>query len=65
MNETVNSDCCKKVSYIFRDNLIDTSQWIYGNSTEKLYRDHILARKGTGNMTKCSPSLPFVNEALN
>jgi hypothetical protein len=65
MTETVNSDCCKKITYLFRDNLAENSQWIYGNITEKQYRDNLTEREKSGKMAACPSTLPFVNVTLN
>lgn len=65
MTETVTSECCKKITYLFRDNLAETSQWIYGNITEKEYRDNLTKRAEAGKMATCTASLPFVNISNN
>lgn len=32
MNDTITSECCKIVHYIFHDNLVSTNSWVYGTT---------------------------------
>jgi hypothetical protein len=65
MNDTITSECCKIVNYYYRDNLIDSDNWIYGNLTEEAYRLSIFERSKDVNLTQCPKKLPFVNLTKN
>jgi hypothetical protein len=53
MNDTVTSECCKIVNYVYRDNLLGTDSWIYGSTNESQYRLSIFTQSTTVNLTLC------------
>lgn len=61
MNATITSECCKIVNYFYRDNLVDSNYWVYGNTTEKDYRLGIFEQSKVHNLTQCLKGLPFAN----
>ena len=65
MNNTLNSNCCNRTLYIFRDNLLTTAPWIYGNITYQQYQSSVLTRANGSKIATCPPSLPFVNVTTN
>ena len=65
MNDTITSECCKIVHYVYRDNLIDTDQWIYGATTEEEYRLGIYKESLKHNLTQCPATTPFANKTSN
>lgn len=65
MNDTLNSNCCNRTVYLFRDNLLSYSFWIYGNTTYSKYQAALLARANGTKMATCPSSLPFVNVSTN
>lgn len=34
MNDTITSECCKVVHYVYRDNLVASDSWLYGSTNE-------------------------------
>lgn len=65
MNDTVTSQCCKVVNYVYIDDLVDTNAWIYGNTTEQQYRLKIFNMSQNVNISKCTSSSPFANFTTN
>ena len=65
MNNTLNSNCCNRALYIFRDNLQSNGSWIYGNTTYKQYIAQVLKRANGTKIAICPPQLPFVNITTN
>jgi len=65
MNDTITSECCRVVNYVYRDNLVDTNDWVYGNTTEELYRQGVFNKAQKNNLTQCPAARPFVNESSN
>lgn len=61
MNDTINSNCCSKITYKFTDNLINTNGWIYGKLTQQQYMSALELKMKAEKTTKCPESLPFVN----
>ena len=65
MNSTVNSNCCNRTLYIFRDNLLGYPFWIYGNTTYQNYTASLQNRTNGSKIAVCPASLPFVNVSTN
>jgi hypothetical protein len=65
MNDTITSECCKVVNYVYRDNLVSSNSWIYGNTNEKDYRLAIFNQSSKVNLTQCPESKPFANTSSN
>ena len=65
MNNTLNSNCCNRTLYTFRDNLLTTAPWIFGNITYQQYQTSVLKRANGSKIATCPPSLPFVNVTTN
>lgn len=61
MAATASSECCSKITYLFRDDLAEDSSWLYGSLTEKQYRESLAKRSKMGKMASCPKSLPFVD----
>ena len=65
MEDTATSECCKVVHYVFRDNLVNANNWVYGEMTEEKYRTKIFEDSKKNNLTQCPADLPFVDESIN
>ena len=65
MNSTLNSNCCNRGLYIFRDNLVGSSSWVYGNMTYQQYQASVLKRANGTKIATCPSSTPFVNTSTN
>lgn len=65
MNDTVTSECCKVVNYVYRDDLVDSTNWIYGNLTDEQYRLSVFQRSQNVNLTQCPKEKPYVNLKTN
>ena len=65
MNDTVTSECCKIVHYVYRDNLVSTNSWVYGTNSQEQYQQDLLKLAEKSNLRSCSEYRPFVNRQSN
>ena len=65
MSSTLNSNCCNRTLYTFRDNLAGYSSWIYGNITYQQYQASVIKRANGTKIANCPVSTPFVNISNN
>ena len=65
MNSTINSNCCNRTLYIFKDNLVNYPFWIYGNITYSQYISQLQNRSNGSKIATCPSTLPFVNATTN
>jgi hypothetical protein len=65
MTDTVDSNCCNRSIYVFRDNLVGYPLWIYGNISYQNYTAELLVLSQGKKMAVCPASLPFVNFTTN
>ena len=65
MRDTITSQCCKVVHYVYRDNLVASDAWLYGSTNEEQYRLDVFKRAAAANLTQCPQTRPFANLTNN